>query len=87
MNDEARILITRLLEEHIRKLDNLIREQTLLSEPCPAGHWRWADIGLDGYTHLTEEELATKQRRAATRVTEFCEELAVAELARTEITS
>lgn len=67
LSQEERVLVGHLLQEHIYVLDRQIREDDALSEPCPAGHWRWADAKHAGYGLKSEDELATDREAAKAR--------------------
>lgn len=57
----------------------MIREADNLSEPCPPGRWRWADVNISGYGRKTEEELAADRKRNQELAVRLRGELAVIE--------
>lgn len=78
MTEQEAALVLRLLAERIYWLRNQIREQDSLSEPCPAGRGRWADVNTSGYGRKSETELAKDRQRAAERAAQYRAELATA---------
>jgi hypothetical protein len=64
---EEQNLIAQLLRKRIQELRNQLRENESLSQPCPPGKWRWADVTLDGYHRKSEEQLAADRARAKGR--------------------
>jgi hypothetical protein len=72
-------LVAGLVSERCWQLRNLIREYEALSEPVPAGRWRWADVESDGYRRKSAERLAEDRARARVRLAEVQEELRILE--------
>lgn len=70
--------IRKLLDSRIGWLRRQIRAQESLSEPCPPGRWRWADVKPGGYGRKSEQELARDRAAAAKSVTVHRAELEVA---------
>lgn len=71
--------VQKVLRDYCWSLRNRIREADNLSEPVPAGHWRWADVKTDGYGRKSEEELAADRDRNRALAVTLREELAVIE--------
>lgn len=55
--------VERTLRERCRQLRGQIQAADQLSEPCPPGRWRWADVKLGGYGRKPKDELEADQLR------------------------
>lgn len=69
----------KVLRDYCWALRNKIRAADDLSEPCPPGSWRWADVKPGGYGRKTEEELAADRDRNRALALSLRQELAVIE--------
>lgn len=71
--------VQKVLRDHCWSLRNRIREADSLSEPCPPGKWRWADIRAGGHGKKPEAQLAADRARNRALAVTLRAELAVFE--------
>lgn len=75
MSEARNELIRALIVRRVRELRNQIRAAEELSHPVAEGHWRWADMELDGYKRKSPERLAEDRERNRIKAAELREEL------------
>jgi hypothetical protein len=69
-----------MVADRIEWLKRQIKAYDLLSVPCPAGQWRWADVDPNNYARRkSQDELARDREIAANRAMEYRRELAILE--------
>ena len=76
MTKAQRDVTRRALLAEARNLERQYQTAVALSEPCPPGRWRWADVDTSGYHKKTAEQLQAMYEMNQQRVPVLQAELA-----------